>query len=243
MKLLLSLLIVLLTCAETPKKIESYKPVVVLELFTSQGCSSCPPADELLGDIKRMYGSDEVIALSYHVDYWNYIGWKDPFSKTEYSNKQRVYGKKFNNSSIYTPQMVVNGKEHFVGSNKSILNSKIKSYLGKPAENTILISNVKKDNQTISFDYKIEGGIDDKHLSVALVIDERTTSVSRGENKNRKLKNSNIVIEQTEIELNSTTGQGSLRFTEMVKTSDKLSLIALIENIDLDIVGASQLKL
>jgi hypothetical protein len=79
----------------------------------------------LLKDVNNNDSTSQVLALSYHVDYWNYIGWKDPFSRTEFSDLQRLYGRKFNSSSIYTPQMVINGKEHFVGSNEGILMSKI----------------------------------------------------------------------------------------------------------------------
>ena len=86
--------------------------VNVVELFTSQGCSSCPPADALLAQIKD---DTNVIALSYHVDYWNYLGWKDPYSNKAYSAYQRSYAKELN-SGVYTPQMVVNGSKEFVGS-------------------------------------------------------------------------------------------------------------------------------
>ena len=88
------------------------KPVVVLELFTSQGCSSCPPADEVLADIKENMDNTSIIPIAYHVDYWDYIGWKDPFALKAFTNKQRFYGRKFNSSSIYTPQLVINGNEH-----------------------------------------------------------------------------------------------------------------------------------
>ena len=109
-----------------PIKLEDFKPIVVLELFTSQGCSSCPPADALLNEVKYKYSNNQVIALSYHVDYWNYIGWKDPFSKKEFSDKQRAYSSKFYSNSIYTPQIVVNGKEHFVGSKTAYYEFKIR---------------------------------------------------------------------------------------------------------------------
>lgn len=242
MKLLFISLIVLLIGTETPKT-KSFKPVVVLELFTSQGCSSCPPADALLQEIKKKYSSSEVIALSFHVDYWNYIGWNDPFSKAEYGDLQRDYGQKFNNSSIYTPQMVVNGKEHFVGSNEQILTSKIKSYSLKNVENSVIITNVTKKGKIVSFDYKVDGNLTKKHLRMALVIDERTTSVSRGENKNKELKNSNIVIQQFEIALNAASGKGIITVPELVNSLDQLSLIGLIETADLYIVSGTQMKL
>jgi hypothetical protein len=86
-----------------------HEPVVVLELFTSQGCSNCPSADLSLQKVKKE-DKNGVFTLSYHVGYWNYIGWKDPFSKAIYAEKQRKYNVKFRNNSNYTPQVVVNGK-------------------------------------------------------------------------------------------------------------------------------------
>ncbi len=242
MKPVLISLIVLITSVEPPT-FASFKPVVVLELFTSQGCSSCPPADELLNKLDGNEEKFNLIALSYHVDYWNYIGWKDPFSKAEFSEKQRVYGQKFNSSSIYTPQVVVNGKEHFVGSNESTLYSKIKFYSGKKAENTVKISNIQNDSKTINFDFTIDGNMTNKQLRVVLVIDERTTSVSRGENKNKSLKNSNIVVSQWETDLKSKNGKGTISIPDLLLPSDKLSLVLLVETSNYDIVGALNLKL
>ncbi|WP_303317844.1 DUF1223 domain-containing protein [Flavivirga abyssicola] len=226
-----------------PEKKETFNPVVVLELFTSQGCSSCPPADNLLNEVKTKYSDDEVIALSYHVDYWNYIGWRDPFSKKVFSDKQRKYGHKFNSSSIYTPQIVVNGKEHFVGSNKGIMKSKLNTYLSKSAVNMVELSNIKKDNAAISLNYKIEGVINKKTLRVALVINERITSIKRGENKNRTLKNSNIVVEEMFLNLDSKEGKLSLPIPDIVNQNDDLSIVAFVQTENLDITGGSQQKL
>jgi len=89
---------------------------VVVELFTSQGCSSCPPADELLAELD---GHDEVIALAYHVDYWDYIGWTDTFGSEAHSDFQRAYAQSFGDDRIYTPQLVVNGQSHVVGSRRA----------------------------------------------------------------------------------------------------------------------------
>jgi hypothetical protein len=90
-------------------------PKAVVELFTSQGCSSCPPADALLTSLAEQ---PDVVALAYHVDYWDYVGWKDTFGQAEYSDRQRAYAESWGSSRIYTPQMVVNGTKGVVGSRR-----------------------------------------------------------------------------------------------------------------------------
>ncbi len=98
--------------ADTPKNSIHSNPVTVLELFTSQGCASCPPANKFVRDMTETDGkSSDVLTLSYSVDYWDYLGWKDTFGKPEFSARQRTYGKQFG-GKVYTPQMVVNGKVH-----------------------------------------------------------------------------------------------------------------------------------
>ncbi|MDT0559183.1 DUF1223 domain-containing protein [Ichthyenterobacterium sp. W332] len=217
-----------------------HKSVVVLELFTSQGCSSCPPADQLLDIVSE---NEHVIGLSYHVDYWNYIGWKDPFSKVEYSNKQRTYGTKFNSSSIYTPQVVVNGKEHFVGSNTAIMKRKLDEYLDKESMQIITINSTQRNNNQVTFNYDISGSIDNTTLSVILVLDEKTTKVNRGENRKRTLKNSNIVIVENQFKINQSQGEGSVLIPEFIDSSDKMSLVLITRNNKLDVIGASKLSL
>ncbi len=210
--------------------------IVVLELFTSQGCSSCPPADRLLNDVK----SDNIIALSYHVDYWNYIGWKDPFSKSEYTNRQRSYSLKFDSSTIYTPQLVINGQEHIVGSDRRLLNQKLNKYGKQSNMNRVELTEVSKSEDQVSFNYKVEGSITNKNIRTILVINERKTSVKRGENRNRELINTNIVINELRFQLEENSGKGSIIIPEIVKSSDVLSLIVVIENDELDITGAGQ---
>nr|WP_298927318.1 DUF1223 domain-containing protein [uncultured Allomuricauda sp.] len=223
------------------KKIETivHKAPVVLELFTSQGCSSCPPADVLLEKVKNQY-TEEVYALSYHVDYWNYIGWEDPFSKSVYTKKQRDYNRKFQYRSNYTPQLVINGKEHFVGSNQSKMYSKINEYKAKKTNNVLDLDINESSHNSISFDYSIEGDLKDKLLRVVLVLDERTTSVKRGENRNRTLKNSNIVVAEKYIPMATKKGTSSIAVPEIVSSKDKLTLMVLIETDDLDITGAAK---
>ncbi|WP_055393066.1 DUF1223 domain-containing protein [Flagellimonas eckloniae] len=220
-------------------KTETYAPAIVLELFTSQGCSSCPPADLLLEKVKKQY-PENIYAMSYHVDYWNYIGWEDPFSKSVYTKKQRDYNRKFQYRSNYTPQLVIKGEEHFVGSNQSKMYSKINEYRAKKAENTLSLSIKKVDTEAIVFGYVASGDLADKQLRVVLVLDERTTSVKRGENRNKTLKNSNIVVTEEYISMIAKNGTHSIEIPTLVSKNDNLTLMLLLESDNLDITGAAK---
>jgi hypothetical protein len=100
------------------------RPPVVVELFTSQGCNSCPPADALLGELNRR---PDLLALAFHVDYWNYIGWVDPFAKPWAAGRQRSYQKSLKERFVYTPQMVVNGATQGVGSERDTVEGLIRA--------------------------------------------------------------------------------------------------------------------
>ncbi len=100
--------------------------VAVVELFTSQGCSSCPPADRLLSAIAAEPAfAGKVVPLAYHVDYWNYIGWQDPFSSADWSTRQKQYAQAYDTNRIYTPQLVVNGTDEMTGSEERKVRSAI----------------------------------------------------------------------------------------------------------------------
>ncbi len=215
--------------------------IVVLELFTSQGCSSCPPADVLLKKVKNE--NDNVIALSYHVDYWNYIGWKDPFSKASYSDAQRTYATKFNSSTIYTPQLVVNGKEHVVGSDRAKVTRKIKAHAQTKTSSKVAITKASKKDQQVTFDYTVNGDATNKVLRVILVIDERTTSVKRGENRNKIIVNSNVVVAEQAFELKEREASGSVIIPEIVEANDELSIVLLLQDKNLDVLSGAQMAL
>lgn len=220
-------------------KADLYEPIVVLELFTSQGCSSCPAADALLNKVKEN-DEENVFVLSYHVDYWNYIGWDDPFSKSQFAEKQRLYNSKFNYRSNYTPQMVVNGKAHFVGSQANTLQNKISTYKNRKSANEIHISGVAKNDRMVTFNFKVDGDLAGKNIRAVLVLDERTTQVKRGENRNRTLTNSNIVVSEKISQLNSAEGELTLEIPGLVKPSDTIRVVALVENDVYDITGATK---
>ncbi len=219
-----------------------YQPIVVLELFTSQGCSSCPSADLLLQKVKKEY-KEEVFALSYHVDYWNYIGWKDPFSKAKYAEKQRAYNIKFRNRSNYTPQLVVNGQEHFVCSSSAKMYGRINDYKEKKTANKIGLNKISVNEDKVSFKYDVQGSLKQKVIRTLLVLDERTTEVKRGENRNRTLQNSNIVVGEQSFLLEESIGAMEISIPKIVKANDRLNLIVLVESTDYDITAAAKQSL
>ncbi len=112
--------------APDKKKSEEGKGFAVIELFTSEGCSSCPPADELVSKVLSENKPD-VYILSFHVDYWDRLGWKDDFSQATFSDRQKQYARYLSLDGVYTPQIVVNGTDQFVGSNETHLRSSIKN--------------------------------------------------------------------------------------------------------------------
>ena len=210
------------------------RSVVIVELFTSQGCSSCPPADMLLKDIKSKYNDQHVYVLSYHVDYWNRLGWKDPFSKPEFSDYQRLYAAKFNSNSIYTPQLVVNGRIHFTGSNEYKAYNAIKKYLNKEPQGTVIIQNLERTKDKIGFTYNFETK-EAKSITFVLLVDEKKTNVFRGENKNRSIINSNVVADK--VDNAQKEGKIFLTIPDWADTTDKLSIIAFLKDKDQIIIG------
>ena len=213
------------------------KSIVVLELFTSQGCSSCPPADVLLKDIKSKYNHQQVYVLSYHVDYWNRLGWKDPFSKPEFSDYQRRYATKFNSNSIYTPQLVVNGRIHFTGSNEYKAYSAIKKYLNEESLSTVIIRNIERTEDRIEVTYNFEAK-EAKSITFVLLVDEKKTNVSRGENRNKTIINSNVVADKVDRDKNE--GTIFLTIPDWVNTTDKLSVIAYVKDDDQNVIGGTK---
>lgn len=170
------------------------KPIAVVELFTSQGCSSCPPADRLLTEVSQAATAkgEAVYALSFHVDYWDRLGWRDPYSDHAYTVRQYQYARQFKLESVYTPQAVLNGKNEFVGSNRARLTSLVADALHQPASVGVQLS-ANRAGQTITVAYKLAGIAPGTVLNVALVSEHVSTEVKRGENAGRTLTHNNVV--------------------------------------------------
>jgi hypothetical protein len=172
----------------------------VVELFTSEGCSSCPPADEAVIDIAKKY-KNNVFVLGFHVDYWNYLGWKDVFSNAGYSKRQQQYGAAFSLNSIYTPQIIVNGKTEFVGSDKTRLQQTIAKELNTVAISNIELSARQNGSNSISVDVKTEN-TPNTIIHIALVQLHAQSDVTRGENEGRLLHHINVVRDFKTLESN-----------------------------------------
>src|SRR6201985_3032927 len=130
--LIISFVVTAFSCADSSANnshpTNSDQGFAVVELFTSEGCSSCPPADNAVAKLLKEHNNN-VYVLGYHVDYWDNLGWKDSFSNAAYTQLQRDYAKTFKLSSVYTPQVIVNGTEQFVGSNENKLNAAVNKNL------------------------------------------------------------------------------------------------------------------
>lgn len=177
---------------QTVKSMEGeFSPVVVLELFTSEGCSSCPAADNLLPQLASLDAA--VIPLSFHVDYWNRLGWKDPFSSAEFSERQRQYGQHFNNDGVYTPQLVVNGEYEMVGSDRRKAEAAIKKVLKENSSINLSVDKMTRDGRKININSHAEGELNKQTLEVALVQKNATMDIKAGENRGAKLSHSNVV--------------------------------------------------
>jgi hypothetical protein len=161
------------------------RPVVV-ELFTSQGCSSCPPANAFLNEISR--GRSDVLPLAFHVTYWDRLGWKDPFSLEAATIRQDSYGHRFGDGS-YTPEIVVDGTVGLVGSHRDEVNAAIER--AKWGQHTAIDVNVDKAEENVAI--RIGSGIGRGRVLLIGFDHEHKTKIARGENGGRTLAESNVV--------------------------------------------------
>ena len=175
---------------------------VLVELFTSEGCSSCPPADDVLSKLDKTQSMRgiEVIALGEHVDYWNKLGWLDPYSSADFSTRQNSYAIAFGRDSVYTPQMIVDGQDEFVGGNWNKAREAIMKATRFPkAKVQILAASIPNETNKdlklsihISDIPKLTAG-DTADVLLAITESNLRSEVARGENAGRSLRHSAVV--------------------------------------------------
>ena len=166
---------------------------VLVELFTSEGCSDCPPADRLLEelDTKQFVPGAQAIVLSEHVTYWNHLGWRDPFSLDENDQRQKEYGDRFNLDSVYTPQAVIDGSAQLVGNNAAGMAKAIEHAASTPKK-PLAIADAHWDNGAVTFTVRgaTESG---SRLVAVLAADAQGPKILRGENAGRTLHHVAVV--------------------------------------------------
>ncbi len=169
---------------------------VLVELYTSEGCNSCPPADELLRKLDGMATAtgQTILALSEHVTYWNQLGWVDPFSNEAFTTRQNTYGENFNMDEIYTPMVVVNGSQAVLGSDRAAVLAAV-SFQALPLPVSIQVLSARASGGNLFVAYMLSGKVPagGGEVYAALVDDLDTMQVAHGENAGRTLSHASVV--------------------------------------------------
>jgi hypothetical protein len=171
---------------------EDDEPVTVLELFTSQGCSSCPPADALLGKKAKQHG---ILALTLPVTYWDYLGWKDTLATENFSKRQRRYAESRGDHEIYTPQLIVNGVAHVAGSKEAAIDAAINSTGARLKPMRVPVKLSSEGNEVVVQAGAAPNATDFKAGTIWVALYSRSVNVdiARGENLGRKITYTNVV--------------------------------------------------
>ncbi len=167
---------------------------VVVELFTSQGCSSCPPADAILTDLAKR---DDVIALALHVDYWDYLGWKDAFADNAYSRRQRAYAQATGKHTVYTPQVIVQGFSTAVGNQLNDIRQAIDFH--RKDTSTVVLTVLRQGGQAVITARALNGNVGRAVIQLVRYVPEEKVQIRAGENAGRQITYSNIVTNWTPV--------------------------------------------
>lgn len=211
------------------------KNVAVLELFTSQGCSSCPSADRLL---EKYSTKDNVITLSFHVDYWDRLGWKDPYSSKQFTKRQYNYASALN-AGVYTPQLVINGQSEMVGRDSRMIDNTLKKVLSQGPVSGISIQSAKMENGKVMIDYTLTN-TDNALLNIALVEKKTKTEIRAGENGGVTLSGTNVV---RNFQTLSDAKEGSNSYNIEVPSGlnkDNISIVLYLQKANNEITAACQ---
>jgi hypothetical protein len=212
----------------------------LIELFTSEGCSSCPAADELVASLPKRYPTG-VYVLSFHVDYWDRLGWKDPFSNADYTRRQKEYNAALSPMpSIFTPQVIINGKMELVGSDESRIRAAIDGELAHTTNVSIEANAHSADGKTITVDYTLTGKSQGA-IQAALIQLDASTAVKNGENAGRQLHHTNIVRDLKTS--NKSKGALTLTFPSGLTAANCKVIVFLRDRGDLHVGGARLLDI
>lgn len=221
-------------------------PVAVVELFTSEGCSSCPPADALLASLAddAQSAGKPVYLLSFHVDYWDRLGWSDPYADAAHTRRQRRYAQHFAARNVYTPQMIVNGSAEFVGSNRAKATHEIEQALKRKSAVAVTLKKPSRSGEEVTVEYTVSPVPEKSLLHVAVVERELITKVPRGENAGRTLRHDNVVRRFQTIELSGAeVGKVEFKLPPSLRP-ERSSVIAYVQDAgNLTVLGATSVNL
>ena len=198
--------------------VEAQDNKVVVELYTSQGCSSCPPADALLHELA---GRSDVIALALHVDYWDYLGWKDNFGSPDFTARQHGYARAAHATTVYTPQMVVGGKDHVIGSKAMEIMDYVAQHRNAASQIAMTLT---RNGGAVKINARSNAGpLGDLIVQVVRYTPEKTVAIRRGENAGKTISYNNIV--HTWDEVGHWDGLRPLAISVPVQVSDPIVVI------------------
>ena len=220
----------------------SEKGFVVMELFTSQGCSSCPPADEILGKY-AMAEDEHIIPIAFHVDYWNRLGWTDSFSNPKFTQRQHEYASKFGLESVYTPQLIINGQKEILGSDQRSITGIVDGFLKEPSATDIKVADKLIHAGQVEISYSLNRISPGCFMNGVLLKNKTFTQIRAGENRGMKQVNYNVVKNFARLPLSGTVGKISLQLPPAFITGEN-SIVLFVQNeVSGKIIGAVKLKL
>ena len=205
---------------------------VVIELFTSQSCYTCNNADAVANAIKDY---ENVIVLSYHVDYWNSLGWKDTFSDSRHSDYQRKYENKLHQPS-FTPQMIVNGTTEFDGTNIRLLNNSLKE---KSTTEQLTSPTASRYGRTVKMSYDLKSHQEFTNAYALLLMDSFEIDINKSPNTNMTLVNPNVVLKKVPLKISVEKGIQTFELPSIVNENNKFKVALLLQDDNMTVVAAS----
>jgi len=217
--------------------------IALVELFTSEGCSSCPPADALLAQLAQDKTLDgHVLTIAYHVDYWDNLGWKDRFDSPAFTDRQSNYSRAFGLDQVYTPQMIVNGQTQFVGSDRAMADKAIAAALREPPPADLDLSASFKQPGMIHVRWKATGVDAGETLQLVLIENDLHTAIQAGENAGRTLDHQSVAraIAAQPLAKDTTQGEADLTVPPDAKPAN-LQVVGFVQNDNtMAVVGAAR---
>lgn len=209
------------------------KGFALLELFASEGCGSCPAADALLTKILKKASKEHlpIHALSFHVDYWNYLGWKDRFSSPIYTERQGQYVYVLKAKNSYTPQMVINGQKECVGSDEKMVWGYINGFLAQPFSVNVKLDLTHEGISKVKVRYHVDPVVEGASINLALVERDVKSHPNAGENDGQLLEQDNVVVNFQTIALAQPQGEVSFDLPSGIDPY-KFSVIAFVQKMD-----------